>query len=94
MAGMKSRLAGCWILLEELEPSCRMAVMGEKKKDRHQQRATLVRLPEPVRLALERLANRNLSTISEEIRRAILAWLIQSGDWPPPEEQATQIKIL
>ncbi len=56
-----------------------------RPKDRHKKKTTNIRLHPIVREQLEKLAARNLTTITEEITAAIRERLTANGLWPPPQ---------
>lgn len=65
-----------------------MASMTEPKRDRHKTKAMQVRLHPLLRQQLERLAERNASTLTTEIATAIRERLTREGLWPPPAQPA------
>jgi hypothetical protein len=54
--------------------------------DRHKRKAFQLRLHELLRRQLEKLAERNASTLTAEASIAIRERLERAGLWPPPEQ--------
>lgn len=48
---------------------------------------TTVRLPDDVRAAMEKLRARDGIPASEQIRRALVAWLTKKGTYTPKKER-------
>jgi hypothetical protein len=70
-----------------------MRTMTDKpKKDRHKKKPLQLRLHHLLRQQLEALAQRNASTLTEEISIAIRERLEAAGLWPPPPAQGGQGK--
>lgn len=63
-----------------------MAVMAKKKADRHQTRPFPLRLRADLKEQLEKLAERNVTSITAEIIAAVRDRLIANGLWPPPTQ--------
>lgn len=59
-----------------------------RKRDRHKKKPLQLRLHESLREQLEKLAERNLTTLTAEITAAIRERLIANDLWPPSRDQA------
>ena len=63
-----------------------MVVMVKKKPhDRHRQKQHQIRMSDRLRTQLDKLAERNDSSFSDEVRIAIRERLERAGLWPPAE---------
>jgi predicted transcriptional regulator len=65
-----------------------MTCMAEKKNNRHKQKPFQLRLHDQLREALDELARRNASDVSDEIRIAIRKHLAEAGLWPSVRKEA------
>jgi hypothetical protein len=66
--------------------------MSDGMADRHKRKAFQLRLHELIRQQLEKLAERNASSLTAEASIAIRERLERHGLWPPPQEQAPKKK--
>lgn len=62
------------------------AVMANKPGDRHRKKGFQMRLHPSMRGQLDKLVEKNASTISDEVRAAIRERLEKLGLWPVPIE--------
>lgn len=63
-----------------------MSSNDNRKGDRHKGKAMQLRLHEKLREQLQKLVDRNASTLTSEITIAVRERLQREGLWPPPEE--------
>jgi predicted transcriptional regulator len=62
-----------------------MSVMAKKKPDRHLANPFMFRMRDDMRAQLDRLAERNATTVTAEITTAIRRHLEANDLWPPAQ---------
>jgi hypothetical protein len=64
-----------------------MTVMAKKKPDRHKADPFMFRMPPRMRVQLDKLAERNVSTVTAEIIIAVRRHLELNDLWPIPDDK-------